>query len=280
MRTMQYMNWAVLMAFISLGLIMSESSAVEGGLIEMDYPHAGEARVEVNLAGALFALAAKAIRDGKPEASEFLASLKSVRVRIYDEAALGGKSFDEVLKFYRQQLQKWDVMACVKEKDSRVGVYSFTEGDVVSGLTVLIGNPKEVVVVNLAGKIDITKLSQIDEITGVDLDLPEFNLKEQLPPEKKKRQKEQKQKATKSFFDGDTDRAIVLLEELEEEGISNHIDYALMAVFHHSMGALDKSYYYLGRLYESEDFETSTAFYEKAVEINPQSEAAKRLDKK
>lgn len=45
-----------------------------------------------------------------------------------------------------------------------------------------------------------------------------------------------------------------------------------------STDALGESYYYLGRPYELENFsDIFTAFYKKAVEINPQSEAAKRL---
>jgi tetratricopeptide (TPR) repeat protein len=290
MRTKWYANRTFLMAFICLGFILPSLSAAEEepkveGMIEIDYPYAGEAKVEVNLAGTLFALAAKAVRDENPEASEFLANLEAVKVRIYDQAALGDREIGEVLKFYEGQLkkQKWEVLARVKEEDSRVAVYSLTRGDIVSGLVVLVGGESEdIVIVNLAGNIDISKLSQIDDIAGIDLDLPELDLKKKkLPPEKEEKQKEQEQKAIKSFLGGNTNEAIALLEELEEEGISNHIDYALMAVLYHSTGDLDNSYYYLGRLYELENSsELSTVFYKKAVEINPQSEAAKRLGEK
>jgi tetratricopeptide (TPR) repeat protein len=320
-------NWVIPIALISIGFMMPALSAAEEesrieGMIEIDYPFAGEAKVEVNLAGALFALAAKVVRDDEPETSDFLANLKALKVRIYDRAALGEKGFDEVLKFYEEQLkkEKWDIMARVKEEGSKVGVYSLTKGDIVSGLIVLIGEPGEVVIVNLAGNIDVTKLSQIDKITGMDLHLSDLDKKgagdsphieKDLPPNKQKKQVRQRERALKSFWDGKSDEAIALLEELEKEGISDPADYALMAVLYNStgavdksshylgklrdlknfrsdyallavlnnsMGAVDKSYYYLGRIYESEDLkDVSTAFYKKAVEINPQSEAAERL---
>lgn len=309
----------ILIALISLGFMLPALSAAEEesrieGMIEIDYPFAGEAKVEVNLAGTLFALAAKVVRNGEPETSDFLANLKALKVRIYDKAALGEKGFDEVLKFYEEQLkrEKWDVMARVTEESSKVGVYSLTKGDIVSGLIVLTGKPDEVVIVNLAGNIDVTKLSEIDKLTGVDLHLSDLDIEKELPPKEQKKQEEQREKALKSFWDGEPDEAIAFLEGLEKEGINNradyalmavlynsagavdkssdylgklrklrglHADYALLAVLNNSMGAVDKSYYYLGRIYESENLkDVSTAFYKKAVEINPQSEAAERLN--
>jgi tetratricopeptide (TPR) repeat protein len=286
MRTTKSRNWAFLVAFISLGFVLPSLAADEPkleGLIDIDFPGAGEAKVEVNLAGALFSLAAKIVGKDDPEAAELLANLKSVKVRIYDEVALGGKSFDEVMSFYKQQLEKtkWEIMARVKDKESTVGVYALVKKDTVSGLVVLVGNPKEFIVVNLAGNIDLAKLSEIDDITGIDLNLPDnLDFKKRPTPEQKKKQEEQKKKATSSFFDGNPDRAIALLEELQEAGIGSDVDYGLIAVLYHSTGSLDKSYYYLGRLYESQhETDISNAFYKKALEINPQSEAAKRLSK-
>lgn len=182
MRTRWHVDWIVLVTFASFGFMLP-SLSVAGeesdirGLIEIDHPQAGEAKVEVNLVRGLFSIAAKIIEKEEPEASELLAKLEAMKVRIYDKAALGGRSSDEVLKFYEDQLKedKWEVLARVKEKDSKVGVYVLADGDIVSGLVVLVGEPEQLIVVNLAGEIDITKLSQIDKITGVDLGLPELD---------------------------------------------------------------------------------------------------------
>lgn len=199
MKTKWHVNLVVLAACVSFVSISTAQEELKlEGLIDIDYPGAGEAKVEVNLAGTLFSLAAKAVGEEDPETAEFLAGLKAVRVRIYEQAALGGKSFDEVLEFYKKQMQKpkWEVLARVKDKQSTVGVYSLTkkEKDIISGLVVIIGNPKEWVIVNLAGEMDVTKLGKINEAAGNILNLPEIIDvdKMKLSPEEKKEQKEQR----------------------------------------------------------------------------------------
>ncbi len=198
MKTKWHVNLVALIACVSLASISTAEEELKlEGLIDIDYPEAGEAKVEVNLAGPLFSLAAKAVGEEDPETAEFLASLKAVRVRIYDQAALGGKSFDEVLGFYKKQLQKpkWEVLARVKDKESTVGVYSHTkgDGDVISGLVVIVGSPKEYVIVNLAGEIDVAKLAKVSEAAGNVFGLPKINLGEmKSSTEQKKEQKEQR----------------------------------------------------------------------------------------
>ena len=199
MKTKCYVTLVVLVACVSLVSISTAEEELKlEGLIDIDYPEAGEAKVEVNLAGPLFSLAAKAVGDEDPEAAEFLASLKAVKVRIYEQAALGGKSFDEVLGFYKKQMQKpkWEVLARVKDKASTVGVYSLTKGerDIISGLVVIVGNPKECVIVNLAGEIDITKLGKINEAATKMFGLPGIIDVDEMKPSsgQKKEQKEQR----------------------------------------------------------------------------------------
>jgi hypothetical protein len=188
MRIMKCMNWTTLIAFASIGLMLPSLAIAEiEGLIDIDYPHAGEAKVEVNLLGGVFSLAAKIMQKEEPEVSKLLAKLEAVKVRIYDKVALDKRSFDEAMKFYKDQLkkEKWDVLARVKEKDSKMGVYSLTRGDIISGLVVLAQGPEELVVVNLAGEVDVTKLSEIDKVTGVNLDLSELNFKRRKYTRKK-----------------------------------------------------------------------------------------------
>lgn len=184
MRTRWHVNWIALITFASFGFMLPSLSVAEEeskleGMIEIDYPQVGEAKVEVNLVGGLFSLAAKIMKKEEPEASEFLASLEAIKVRIYDKVALGEKTINEVLKFYEEQLQKgkWEILARVREKDSKVAVHLLTDGDIVSGLVVLVGKPEEIIVVNLAGNIDVTKLSQIDKVAGVKLGLSELDCK-------------------------------------------------------------------------------------------------------
>ena len=287
MRTIQSINWTVLVFLISTGFMIPSLTASAAkpkieGMIEIDHPDIGEAKVEVNLAGALFNLAANAVAKDDPEAAEFLASLKSVKVRIYNKSSFGDRSPDEVLEFYKEQLkgENWEVLARVKEQNSNVSVYSLINEEMVSGLVVLIRNINEAIIVNLVGEIDLTKLSEISKLTGGVLDIPEELEIKTLSPKERKRGKEQKGKALKSMFDGDPNRAIEILAELEAEGISSRVDHALMAMLYHSTDVPDKAYYHLGMLYELSGYsEISTVLYKKAVEINPQSVAAEKLNK-
>ena len=180
MRTAWNVSRIVSLALVSFGLLLPSLSADEiEGLIDIDYPQAGEAKVELNLLGGVFSLAAKIMAKEEPEVSEFLAKLEAVKVRIYDKAALAEEEAGKVLKFYEEQLKKgkWEILARVRDKDSKVCVYSLTRGDIVSGIVVLVQETDELVVVNLAGEVDVTKLSQIDKVTSVKLDLPELNFK-------------------------------------------------------------------------------------------------------
>jgi len=140
------------------------------GKIEVEDPGMGEAKVEVNLEGAMFALASHMVSEDDPETAEFLAGLKSLRIRIYEMKALGEGKFDDAMDFYKNQLEgaKWNVIARVKEEDSKVGVYSLMKDDYIAGLTVLVSNAEDLIVVNLAGKIDITKLSKLAKMANIE----------------------------------------------------------------------------------------------------------------
>jgi hypothetical protein len=168
---------AVLMILISLGLTLRLMLLPGEGLIDLDCPYIEKPKLRVNLAGLPLFLATKIIGTEEPEVSEFLAGIKAIKIRIYDQTALSGRKFAEVVNFYKEQLHKpeWESLVSVTDEESRIGVYSLTKQDVIRGLLILVGESEELVVVNLAGRIDISKLSEIDEITGVNLNLPELS---------------------------------------------------------------------------------------------------------
>jgi hypothetical protein len=179
--------WALtITVFISiLGLTLqiqpgalAKEEMTEEGIVEIDYPDATEAKVEINITGNLFTLAAKAVKDEEdPSLSNFLADLKALYVRVYEPENLTGKPPREIVRFYEQKLlkEKWEVLARIKENGNMTGVYTLTKDDVIKGLFVVISNEQEdTVVVNLAGKIDLSKLSELEDIAGMDLNLPDL----------------------------------------------------------------------------------------------------------
>lgn len=147
--------------------LLAQEAKIDG-IIDIDYPNAKAAKVEVNLEGEILFTMAKSMAANDPEASKFLLDLKGVKVRIYEAPALEGKSLEEIMKFYQDQLpkEKWKVMARVNEKDSNVGVYTFAKGEYVAGIVVLVASPKELIAVNIAGKIDPAKLAKLPQIYG------------------------------------------------------------------------------------------------------------------
>jgi len=179
MRIIRHTNLAFLMVFLSFGLALPSFAALSKeteGLIDIEYPYAKEAKVEVNLEGEMFSTLAKSMAQNNSEASDFLANLVAVKVRIYETSALGGKSLEDVMSYYQSQLPKtkWNLIVKVKEKNSNVGVYSFPKGEYIVGLVVLVGEPKEFIAVNVAGKIDPAKLTKIPQIYSQMQGLPKM----------------------------------------------------------------------------------------------------------
>lgn len=176
-----------LMLFAIFGIAYPSLSAQEvkiDGMINIDFPNAKAAKVEVNLEGDMLSTLAKSMAAQDPEASDFLLNLKGVKVRIYEASALGGKRLEEIMKFYQDQLpkEKWSVMARVNEKDSNVGVYTFTKGEYVAGIVVLVATPSELIAVNVAGKINPAKLAKLPQMYGQMQGLPRMGELAKMAP--------------------------------------------------------------------------------------------------
>jgi len=165
----------VLVAIIGIGCLLPSLFSSNEGLIEIDHPYAEGTKVKVNVGKVLLFVASKIAGKEDPEAAKFISGLSAVKVRIYDRSHLWGIEPEEVPRFYERQLREaeWDVMVRVREEESNVAVYSLTKGDNISGLVVIVDKPEELIVVNLAGRIDINNLAQINGITDANINLPE-----------------------------------------------------------------------------------------------------------
>jgi tetratricopeptide (TPR) repeat protein len=250
--------------------LAEEKLPEEEGVVEIDYPDATEAKVEVNITGKLFSLAAKAVKDEEePDLSNFLAGLKALYVRVYEPENLGGKQPKDIVKFYEQKLlkAKWEVLARIKENGKTTGVYTLTQNDVVKGLFAVVSEEQETVVVNLVGKIDLSQLSKLNNIAGMDLQLPDLGNKggKKVSPEAEAQIKEYRDKALEYMADGKLDEAIAQLEQISEVGDYLISDYATLASIYRAKNDIGKCYYYLSRAYELEkDKEAAATLRSKA----------------
>jgi hypothetical protein len=127
--------------------------------------------VEVNIEGPMLKALAKNKRDdGDASAMELIGNLKAVHAVI---GTVKGPA-SSALTLVQQTDQKlaasgWQRVTRIKDDTDWVSVLTHVSGDQIDGLVVLTfeSDEKELVFVNLAGPIDLSKLGEIGELVNV-----------------------------------------------------------------------------------------------------------------
>ncbi len=129
--------------------------------------------VEVTVEENMLRLAAKFLKDNDPEEAAVKAlinGLKGVYVRAYEFDKEGEYSSSDV-EGIRSQLQApgWTKIVGVtsRREGMKVEVHTMYEGEKMLGVAIIAAEPKELVVVNIVGPIDLEKLSQLDGKLGL-----------------------------------------------------------------------------------------------------------------
>lgn len=124
-----------------------------------------EARVEVNVKGALLKLVAEASEYEDPELARMLRKITAIQVRGYALDAGSFASIERQTSALARRLEGmgWETVARVREDDERVDVFIKMRGDVIAGLTVLVVSPgdDDTVFVNIVGDIDPEQIGRI-----------------------------------------------------------------------------------------------------------------------
>lgn len=136
---------------------------------------------DVTLDGALLKLGSKFLSADDPDQAKvkkLVAEIKGIYVRTY-EFDHEGEYTDADLAPIRSQLRTpgWSRIVGVRSKKEHdnAEIYLKTGGPDGGGLAIVCANPKELVVVNIVGKIDLEELSELGGNLGVpklDLDKP------------------------------------------------------------------------------------------------------------
>jgi len=124
--------------------------------------------VEVNIDGKLLDLARRVMLKSKDadaqKVSEAIKDLKGIYVRVYNfenENEYNVGDVDEI----RAQLNApgWEKLANVRSKknNQKVDVYTMFQGDVMSGVAVVVSESKSIALVNVIGPIDIDLLMEL-----------------------------------------------------------------------------------------------------------------------
>jgi len=149
----------------------------QSGKLQIDYldrlfPNAVQS-VDVSVDGSLLLIAAKFLRSDNPDealAKELLTALKGVYVKGV-EFEKEGEFSEADIDMVRTQLRApgWDRIVGVRSKRDRenVEVYLMIEGSVITGVSVLVFDPKQLYVVNVVGPIDPEKICQLRGHFGI-----------------------------------------------------------------------------------------------------------------
>lgn len=167
----------------ALLLALSASGAyAQGSRIQLTVLDKLEAKadqvVDVNVDERLIKLAIKFLDVNKPNerrVREIVAALKGVYVKSYDFRRHGQYSLEDVEPI-RAQLRSpaWVRVASVRSlrEGQNVEVFTYLEGENISGIAVIAAEEERLTVVNIVGPIDVEKLAEL----GGHFNIPELKL--------------------------------------------------------------------------------------------------------
>jgi len=131
----------------------------------------GETFVEVNVPTALIKFAAKVSAKQEPEAAEFLANIKHVRVNVIGTTDKNREDTLARMNSVREELagKGWERIVTAQDHGDDVAVFTkLTAAETIEGLVVTVmAKNGEAVFVNVVGKIDADQLAKLAE----DLDI-------------------------------------------------------------------------------------------------------------
>jgi hypothetical protein len=125
----------------------------------------------VNLSGAMFKMArSMAATATDDEAAELIRRVNSVQVRSFEFANDDEYSIDD-LASVRQQLETtgWSQIVKVRDREQHedVEVYVQIDGERALGLAVIVAEPRELTIVNIAGSLSLDDFARLQGQYGI-----------------------------------------------------------------------------------------------------------------
>ena len=140
---------------------------------EMGLLAKGDLEVDVDLQGAMLQVAAGAMEGDDigddSNLKELVANLERVRVQVGSPKGADRSTIVHSIEEAKAQLESsnWDRILSVEEDDEQVYVYAIESDGMILGVTVLVNDEaEEIVVVNIVGNIDPRVLGRV--IAGMD----------------------------------------------------------------------------------------------------------------
>jgi uncharacterized protein DUF4252 len=177
---------ALLMVLGTAATAMAQTQSARLDMARLDNLGAKASEtVDVNIDERMMQLAAKFLSGKDPDElkiKELVSGLKGIYVKVFEFEREGDYSQADV-ESIRSQLTNpaWTRLVNVKsKKEASVEVYLMTNASQMGGLVLLTWEPKELVVVNIIGPVDLEKLSQLEGHFGI----PELQIHSSKPKQK------------------------------------------------------------------------------------------------
>jgi hypothetical protein len=122
-----------------------------------------DATVEINLSEPMLKFMAGAANLADREIAETLMGIVDMRIKVYEldsaDAERVRPEIDGLVEWFDKN--QWSRIIHVKEEDETVNIYSRMDGDIMSGLALVVASESEMVFINIVGKIDPARLGAL-----------------------------------------------------------------------------------------------------------------------
>jgi hypothetical protein len=182
--------WTLILTMILVPVV---SAAAQGARVTLPDLKQLAARssntVDISLDGALLNLASRfldAEDDEERAVKDLLGSVKGIYVKTFQFDRDGGYSTSEVEEIRRQLAAPgWSRLIGVgsRRDQEQVDIYMWMDGNKPGGLAILALQPRELVIVNIVGAIDLEKLRALEGQFGV----PKLDLDRRSKNERKRK---------------------------------------------------------------------------------------------
>lgn len=125
--------------------------------------------VDININSVMIGFIMAAAREADPDAADLLSGLQGIRVRVFNDVR-NARQIDDFIDDVTETLESagWQRVVFVQDEGSKARIHMRMTDDAVSGMTVMVFDGSDVVLINVAGSISAADLGRIMAVLPVD----------------------------------------------------------------------------------------------------------------
>jgi hypothetical protein len=182
--------WTLILTMILVPVVTAAAQSARVTLPDLSQLAARSSNtVDISLDGTLLNLASRFLNaedDEERAVKDLMGSVKGIYVKTFQFDREGGYSSSDVDEIRRQLTAPgWSRLIGVgsRREQEQVDIYMWMDGNKPGGLAILAMQPRELVIVNIVGAIDLEKLRAIEGQFGV----PRLDLERRSKDERKRK---------------------------------------------------------------------------------------------